>query len=74
MNKPARGQGRRNKSRGRGRSRQSWEKVDDIGLLPVQSVNRQQGTRWQQNPSPVRRENDRRLTYNQERLRDRNFQ
>ena len=40
MNKLARGQGRRNKSRGRGRSRQSWKKVDDRGLLPVQFVNR----------------------------------
>jgi hypothetical protein len=47
--------------------------VEDKKLLPVQSVNRQRGTRRQQSPSLTKQENGRRLTYNQEGLRDRNF-
>jgi hypothetical protein len=72
MTRLARGQGRGN--RGRGRGRQGWGKVEDKRLLPVQSVNRQRGTRRQQSPSLARQENGRRLTYNKEGLRDRNFQ
>jgi hypothetical protein len=40
----------------------------------MQSVNKQQGSRRQRSPSPARHENNGRLTYNQEGLRDRNFQ
>jgi hypothetical protein len=71
MTRLARGRGRGNRDRGRGR--QGWGKVEDKRLLPVQSVNRQQGTRRRQSPSPTRHENGRRLTYNQKGLRNRNF-
>jgi hypothetical protein len=37
-------------------------------------VNKQRGSRRQRSPSPTRRENNSLLTYNQEGLRDRNFQ
>jgi hypothetical protein len=75
MTRPTRGQGRRNRGRGksRGRGRPGWQEVEDRRLPLVRSVNRQQGTRRQQSPSPTRRENSRQLTYNQEGLRDGNF-
>jgi hypothetical protein len=75
MTRPTKGQDRGNRGRikSRCRGRQGWGEVEDRRLLPVQSINRQQGTRWQQSPSPTRRENGHRLTYNQKDLRDRNF-
>jgi hypothetical protein len=48
--------------------------VEDKRLLLVQSMNKKQGNRQQQSPSPARRENSGQQTYNQEGLRDRNFQ
>jgi hypothetical protein len=42
-------------------------------LLSVKSMNRQRGTWKQRSPSPTRRENNRRLIYNQEGLTERNF-
>jgi hypothetical protein len=69
MTRPISGQSRGNKGRGRSRGRQGHGEVEDKRLLLVQSVNRQQGTRQQQSPSPARQENSRRLTYNQEGLR-----
>jgi hypothetical protein len=49
MTRPTKGQDRRNRGRGKSRSRgrQGWGEVENRRLLPVQSVNRQQGTRWQ---------------------------
>jgi hypothetical protein len=71
MTRPARGQGRGNRGTGRSRhrGRQGRGEVEDRRLLRVQSVNRQRGTKWQQNPNPPRCEDGRRLIFNQEGLR-----
>jgi hypothetical protein len=68
MTKLARGRSRGNIGRGRdrsrGRSRQAGVQVEDKRLLPLQIVNRTQGTRWKQSTSHAKRQTLCRFTYN----------